>query len=98
MVKLKVPSTLRKTAQKEQATKPRTLVFNLHKKWNHIAEGLRQTEGCSDPLNICEAAILIGCVTLGAWLRWLPMSSSSLWRDEFYMLITSRRPFIQSLF
>ena len=57
----------------------------------------REAYGAEHRLGVGELAWLGLCLLWGGWLRFAPLSTYSLWHDELYMLITSRRPFIQGL-
>jgi hypothetical protein len=48
-------------------------------------------------ISIGETVALAACLIAGVWLRLAHLTTYSLWHDELYMLITSRRPFIQGL-
>jgi hypothetical protein len=58
---------------------------------------LKVATGSYRRVQVAEAIGLGACVIWGSWLRLMPLSAYSLWHDELYMLITSRRPFVQGL-
>lgn len=98
MLKLNVATTRPGVKQDLRDARIRPALSYLWQTWNRFASWIREEMyGVQRRLSVRELAFTGLCIVLGGWLRLLAMASSSLWRDEFYMLITSHRPFIQGL-
>ena len=68
------------------------------KKGEQFLDGIRKLgAGRIYGISIGEAVALALCLVTGVWLRLAHLMSYSLWYDELFMLITSRRPFMQGL-